>query len=335
MPENKMQEDYPSLYIGPMSLNVVDSVIECANELDNKIGLIPSRRQIEYNGGYVNNWKTADFAAHVRSKSDLITIQRDHGGRLQGAHSEIISYNSDILGGKFDLVHIDPWKKFVSLGEMVKATANDIRICDEAGQSAYEVGTEEAIHRYTSEELDQFLTKLARELGPLFEKVKYAVIQSGTAIVGTKNVGSFDSDRCKRMIKVCGKHGLMSKEHNGDYLTLDQVALRYSLGLDAINIAPEFGVAETKYILEKLVDQPELKERLFQICYDSDKWKKWVSKDFLLTNDTKEDIIIVSGHYVFASPEFESIKKELGEIDSEIKHMLKNKIRSLLDCRKR
>ena len=283
----------------------------------------------------MNNWKTADFSAYVRSRTDLVTLERDHGGRLQGLHSETISYNADILAGRFDLIHVDPWKKFISLDEMVKVTANDIRLCDTAGPAAYEVGTEEAIHKYTSEELDYFLTKLKDDLGPIFEGVKYAVIQSGTAIVGTENIGKFDSGRCKRMIEVCKKHGLMSKEHNGDYLTLEQVKLRYELGLDAINIAPEFGVAETRYILNKIKDREDLKEQFFKLCYESGKWKKWVSKDFLLTSDNKEDIIIVCGHYVFASSEFESIKAHLGDLDSEIKSMLRSKIRSLLNCRER
>ena len=35
-----------------MSKNVVDSIIEFGGEL----GFIPSRRQVDYNGGYVNNW---------------------------------------------------------------------------------------------------------------------------------------------------------------------------------------------------------------------------------------------------------------------------------------
>ena len=38
-------------YIGPMSKNVVDSVIEFVEETGNKIGFIPSRRQVEYDGG--------------------------------------------------------------------------------------------------------------------------------------------------------------------------------------------------------------------------------------------------------------------------------------------
>ena len=48
--------DYPKFYIGPMSKNVVDSILEFTEETGNKIGFIPSRRQVEFNGGYVIRW---------------------------------------------------------------------------------------------------------------------------------------------------------------------------------------------------------------------------------------------------------------------------------------
>ena len=144
-----------------MSKNVVDAVIEFTEETDNKIGFIPSRRQVEYNGGYVNNWQTGVFAEYVRSRTSLVILQRDHGGRAQGSRPEAASYNSDAIEGKFDLIHIDPWKEFVSLDEMVTETADNIRLCNAANNKCqYEVGTEEAIHRYTAEELDYFLTLL-------------------------------------------------------------------------------------------------------------------------------------------------------------------------------
>ena len=44
-----------SFIFGPMSLNVVDSILEYTQETGNPIGLIPSRRQVEWDGGYVNN----------------------------------------------------------------------------------------------------------------------------------------------------------------------------------------------------------------------------------------------------------------------------------------
>ena len=66
-----------------MSKNFVDSIIDYSNLTDTNIVLIPSRRQIEYNGGYVNNQTTKEFAQYIYSRSTKIAIQRDHGGPLQ------------------------------------------------------------------------------------------------------------------------------------------------------------------------------------------------------------------------------------------------------------
>jgi len=67
-------------FIGPMSKNIVDEVIRFANETDTEMVLIPSRRQVDWNGGYVNNWTTEEFVNYVRSRTSNVIIERDHGG---------------------------------------------------------------------------------------------------------------------------------------------------------------------------------------------------------------------------------------------------------------
>ena len=52
-------------FIGPMSKNVVDTVLLFINTYGHDIVFIPSRRQIEYTGGYVNNWSTKDFYDYI------------------------------------------------------------------------------------------------------------------------------------------------------------------------------------------------------------------------------------------------------------------------------
>ena len=61
--------EYPKLFIGPMTKNVVDTIIKFCDVENQSIGLIPSRRQIEYDGGYVNNWATYQFTAYVKERS--------------------------------------------------------------------------------------------------------------------------------------------------------------------------------------------------------------------------------------------------------------------------
>ena len=54
-------------FIGPMSKNIVDAILDFTMIEDYKIGIIPSRRQIDYNSGYVNNWATTTFANYISS----------------------------------------------------------------------------------------------------------------------------------------------------------------------------------------------------------------------------------------------------------------------------
>ena len=56
-----------------MSKNVVDTILELES---NQIGFIPSRRQVDYSGGYVNNWTTKQFSEYVNGR---VVIERDHG----------------------------------------------------------------------------------------------------------------------------------------------------------------------------------------------------------------------------------------------------------------
>ena len=71
---------FPKYYIGPMSKNVVDCVIKHSQQ--HQIGLIPSRRQVDYCGGYVNNWNTKQFSEYLSNSEVLLC--RDHGGPKQG-----------------------------------------------------------------------------------------------------------------------------------------------------------------------------------------------------------------------------------------------------------
>ena len=65
-----------------MSKNVVDCVIKHGQKYS--IGFIPSRRQVDFSGGYVNAWNTESFSEYVRSKSSSVLLCRDHGGPEQG-----------------------------------------------------------------------------------------------------------------------------------------------------------------------------------------------------------------------------------------------------------
>ena len=317
-------------FIGPMSKNVVDTIIEFCNKTNNNIGLIPSRRQVEWNGGYVNNWDTKNFSEYVTRKSNFITLQRDHSGPGQGQYEDN-GISSLIDDCKYlDLIHIDPWKKYSKYEEGLEWTIDMIKLCGALNSNIeFEIGTEEAIRRFEPDELDKLVQDLKLSLTPrLFKKIKYLVIQSGTSLKGTNQTGHYDNQRLLNMIAIAKKHNLLSKEHNGDYIPVSVIKEKFDLGLDAINIAPEFGLIETQTYLDNIKEDSIL-DKFFNICYESKKWVKWVNEDFdPFTN--KIDLIKICGHYVLSNPQFLSeIKSQFPNIDKQIKFNITNKLKEL------
>jgi hypothetical protein len=325
------------LFIGPMSKNIIDVVAEVCRENRVSLGLLPSRRQIEFDGGYVNNWMTHDFISYARAKNKNMILQRDHAGPGQGNEPDD-GTESLILDASlgFDYLHIDPWKIYPDLEDGIAETIKLIKMCDDINPNCYyEIGTEQAIREYSPEELEAIITSVKEGLGGiLFDKVVYAVIQGGTRIEGTRNIGKFNISRCKEMIDICRAHGLLSKEHNGDYLTPDGIKKRFKLGLSALNIAPEFGVIETQCILEEILNHfdEESLNKFYKLCYDSQKWIKWLPPSIdCCTNEMKKHVIIrTSGHYVFASEEFKALKAKFPGVDDKIRRRIRQRIEEIL-----
>jgi hypothetical protein len=323
-------EENIKYFIGPMSKNIVDSIIEFCDNTGNSIGLIPSRRQIEWDGGYVNNWSTPDFSEYVRSRSKKIILQRDHSGPGQGKDDDS-GYRS-LLDDctSLDLIHIDPWKKYQKYEDGLFWTIDMIKYCDSISPDLlYEIGTEESIRRFNPYELDMLVTDLKSNLNEeLFRKIKYLVIQSGTSLKGVTQTGKYDSNRLFEMISVAKKHNLLTKEHNGDYIPVRIIKEKIRLGLDSINIAPEFGLIETQTYLEE-IGNSDLLNIYWEICYNSKKWVKWVNPDFDPFKN-KRDLIKISGHYVLSDPRFISeIKEKFDGINDKIKENVIKKLDEL------
>ena len=310
---------YPKYYIGPMSKNVVDAIIEFSNETGNKIGLIPSRRQVEWDGGYVNNWTTKEFSKY----SNNLTLKRDHSGPGQGYIDDngykSLKHDCSYL----DMIHIDPWKKYPKYEDGLQWTIEMIEFCYNLNPNIeFEVGTEESIRRFEPNELDMLLNDLHVRLEEkIFTQIKYLVIQSGTSLKGNLNTGEYDKDRLLDMIKIAKSWNLLSKEHNGDYIPVDLIKEKMNLGLDSINIAPEFGLIETLSYINEGIDI----DKFWKICYDSKRWEKWTNSDFD-PHTQKLDLIKICGHYVLSNPEFLKIKPN---IDNIIKLNIQQKLNKL------
>ena len=315
-------------FIGPVTKNTIDTVINFSNETNNNFVFIPSRRQVEYNGGYVNNFKTSEFIEYVKSRTSKIIFERDHSGPNQGKINDD-GYESLIEDCKyFDIIHIDPWKKYPLYNDALEWSIKMIEFCYEHNPNIiYEIGTEEGIRPIEVNELDKFVNDIKSKLKPeIFDKIKYLVIQCGTKLLEQSNIGIYDSDKLNKMIDICIKYNLISKEHNGDWVDLNIIKQKEYQGLKCINIAPEFGEIESSVIIKNF-NENDL-NKFYEICYNSNTWKKWVSPDFNPKNN-KEKLIKICGHYNFTNDEFVNIKNKYENLDKQICEAIKNKLLSL------
>jgi hypothetical protein len=338
------------LGVGPMSLNCVNAVIELAYDYPAPLMLIASRRQIdcvEFGGGYVNNWDTFAFARYVRDHDPegRILLARDHGGPWQHPQEVELcanikdamasakrSYFKDIQAG-FDILHIDPvviyGQETPSLEWVVDKVLELFSFCMETaqvlGKKVYvELGTEEQQQsplsdlssiKYLIKRVNSFCQKNKYEL-PI-----YIVIQTGTKVMGTDNIGYFPKcseevdeyiakHKLDEAICICNSNGILVKEHNADYLSDHSLAFHRKIGINAANVAPEFGLVETKAIFEVMDELGliDLKAEFIDIALQSKKWEKWLVPGVQYSNLEKATIC---GHYVFSHERICEIKESL------------------------
>ena len=338
------------LGVGPMSKNCVDASIDISENYNIPLMLIASRRQIdskEHKGGYVENWDTESFSKYVKKKNKKkkIILCRDHGGPWQNnielnnnftlkkaMDSCKLSYMYDI-DNDFKIIHIDPSvspqkNKFVSKKNILARAFELMEFCHNYARKKnkkilIEVGTEEQSGSTNSfEEIEEFLNKISKFcIKNKIDKPSFVVIQSGTKVLETENIGSFESPiRIKKeippeiqifkAIELCKKYGVWMKEHNADYLSDDSLKWHPRIGIHAVNVAPEFGVYESRALVDlmKLYNFKKELNFFLEFSFKSNKGKKWMKKN---SQTSDLDKAIISGHYVFSSPLIIEIKNKI------------------------
>ena len=345
------------LGIGPMSPMLLQATLELSDEEDFPVLFIASRNQVdcdEFGGGYVSGWNQARFVQAIRTMAEKINykglyfICRDHGGpwqrdeernaRLSEAEAMRLglkSYYADMDAG-FDLLHIDPTKDpdytqgTVPMAVVIKRTVSLIdkteayRREHQLPPLGYEVGTEETNGGLTSvEAFETFIRQLCAKLEEMkLPKPNFIVGQTGTLTRLTENIGHYSTENAMRLAAISSKYGMELKEHNGDYLPDELLLLHPALKVSSSNVAPEFGVVETRAYLRLA----QVEEHLFEIgkiertsrCADvlrkaavqTGRWRKWMVGDTatMSVEQVLEDealtrqIADISGHYTFESP---------------------------------
>ena len=360
---NKKGDRFTLLGIGPMSKTLLRAVLELAQEKDFPVMLIASRNQVdsdEFGHGYVCGWNQDRFVADIEAVKKeigfhgLCYLCRDHGGPWQRDEERkaklpvaeamercIRSYKHDIDAG-FDLLHIDPTKDpeyamgtvpfdlVIDRTTEIIAELEGYRYAKGLPEIGYEAGTEETNGGITSADAyGEFIDKLVKKFKAMgLEAPEFVVGQTGTLTRLMENVGNFSRENALKLSASALKHSVGVKEHNGDYLS-DKILLEHPyLGVTAMNVAPEFGVVETRAYLElakveerniPVEARSSLAEVMSRHAVMSGRWRKWVlddmadapAEEILKEKELTGQITDICGHYTYEIPE---VKAELEKL---------------------
>lgn len=367
-------DQLPRFHMGPMSLNTVHAALAVAYRHQARICLIASRRQIEcaaLGGGYVNHWTTEDFAKYIRAHDpqNLILLARDHGGPYQHdsengfvlpdalKHAQI-SFEADILAG-FKVLHLDPEKavdgsapdakaQFTQLTVDMMRAAHQFAVSRNIKDVVFEVGTDEGIGQdFTAAEWDHFLQQVmdAAAAGNINPPVSFAA-PMGTKVRGTRNIGAMAAhsdetaewrQRIAELQVIAQRHGVILKLHNSDYISRDVMDHFISLGVRCMNVAPEFGVIESRRMIEILRSHhmTELAAQFEQTALKSGKWMRWQIPG---SHPGDMEKVLMAGHYVFSDPAVASMRAEAAQqlaaqgiqLDTELQQAIEGAIEHYL-----
>jgi tagatose-1,6-bisphosphate aldolase non-catalytic subunit AgaZ/GatZ len=329
------------LGIGTMSAASVRAGLRAAAETGTSAVFIASRNQVEtteLGGGYAEGWDQAGLVRFLSEQAGRWPgtarwfVGRDHGGPWQRddeyrsripwplARDRALRSIRDDIDAGFHYLHIDVAKDPflgdaipVDLGvqrivELMRG-AESHRIARDLPGIDYEVSLEKANGQVTPPaEFEFFLESLLAELShdglpmPLF-----AVANTGTWTKLDRNVGEFREASARHLATIARRHGLVFKEHNADYLADEDLRSHARCGIGMVNVAPEFGHAETAALLDladlESIGAPpgatsDIAGKVAELVMRSGRAAKWLhgasADDHLLAK--------IGGHYFFSHP---------------------------------
>jgi hypothetical protein len=308
--------------------------------------LIASRAQVDghaFGGGYVEGWTIDCLVDYVRGHDmeGTAIVCRDHGGPWQHAaevaaglteseamESSLSSFREDIAAG-VTVLHIDTSRDCHGAARADSAIRRLIHLYGECHEFAvangqtvlFEIGIEEQSARLGDPaEFQAVLTEIVGQLtAASLPCPTFVVAQTGTKVVETENRGAVVRDPggvcgvVTQFADACADVGAKLKAHNVDYLDDHALLALIDAGVDAINVAPEFGVVETRAFLRLLeeLDLPRQRDSFLRLAYDSGAWRKWLAPNSSATDVHRS---VMAGHYVFGTTEFKAIKVDVQRV---------------------
>lgn len=322
---------YPNFYFGAVSKNVIDAVIETANSNEIELGIIASRNQSDYDSGYLG-LKTSELHKYIRKRSEYVYLERDHGGPVANDDGKA-SFKRD--ANCMDIIHIDPFKMISSFDNCIEYTIDAIKYIYKLNSNVkFEIGTEDAVLKYSPYQLKFMIQELERKLNSdQFNNILFSCVQSGNKmnLLSGTNSNVFEDDRFLDFIDICYEFKIFSKEHNCDFLEPSDILNRFDLGLYAMNIAPELGRVESTFVWDYMINNQCYEElnQFYDLVISNQSYKKWLIGDTL--DISKEDMCKAFGHYIFNNNSFIELKKNIKLQDDDIRKHLVLKINNYLD----
>ena len=323
-----------TLALGPMSSEVIEAIFRTSHYKRRELMIIVSKNQIDYNGGYVNNWNTNDFMIFINKMKQTypnsnVKICRDHCGPgfnwvydLEDSYKTI---EADIKNG-FDLIHIDFCNFKGNKEEQFQESKKAIEYCYKLNPKILiEVGTDENLG--TNFGFMNF-GEVEREINffTQFCKPEFYVVQTGSLIKEINQSGNFNKEFVQKISQILKSKGIKLKEHNADYLSKEEIKIRENI-VDAMNIAPQLGVVQTMIILKKCLVYGIDPSNFLNEVYEKGKWKKWMYHN---NAENKFLCCVIAGHYHFASDNYKKIIEKLGERE-DIRENIINNIIEVID----
>jgi len=301
-----------NLACGPMSREIVEAIFRHSHKFGKQLMLICSRNQVDENGGYVFTTKEyMEYVALMRQqyqKSDVI-ICRDHCGPGFGISNNTLNSVEDTircdLESGFDLIHIDLCHLNAEHDEKLRHTLRLMEFARSIRSDVmFEIGTDENVGT-TETDVERIVSDVKRcqeVANPVFY-----VVQTGSLVTQNRNTGKFNIDAVEAMHEALRNCSTKLKEHNADYLTTDQIAMRRGI-VDAVNIAPQLGVIQTSLVLSHALTYGiDTSPFVDKVARDVN-WKKWnchLGDHHLCA--------LVSGHYHFSGPAYLQLADQLNQ----------------------
>jgi tagatose-1,6-bisphosphate aldolase non-catalytic subunit AgaZ/GatZ len=333
----------------PNSMAVVKAAFRAAKRNNAPIKFAATLNQVDGDRGYtgLNQFEFTKLAKitadEINYKGDYI-IAIDHGGPwlkdkqnvekwdIEKAMTAVKKSFEDAVAAGYDLIHVDPTvdiflpeNETIDIKVVVKRTVELIlhtetfRRENNFAPISYEVGTEE-VHGGLADEstFDTFINELKIGLAQVGLADVWPCFIVGK--VGTDlHTTTFDQEVARKLTAKVKPFGSYIKGHYTDGVTNPQ---DYPLcGMGAANIGPEFTISEYEALIEleqeevklfeigKIAVLSHMKDTLWKMVYQSNRWKKWLQsdelgKDFSEISIERQNWLVQTGcRYIWQVPE--------------------------------